>query len=268
MKRNKAWPFTICMAGRRSKRRLHTMSGNCTYSLACSNIKPKNINTYIANNTGRGTDSIFNSSTADPNIRKRVYIHCKTPLDGLNVCETLSMMMAVTTFGIQQFKIAAPGGFKRLDSIVVYLAAGQDGKSPDHYVDKVCAFLTAPQRGLRNCFTNPLPAAVKQWHDEVGVGFADEPPRIGVLDDEDYDELQSFGGFLASLIYQALKETMQGEPNWNDFVKYVYAMANIAGIDPASPGQIGGVDFLTKVGKDLTSNVSSWTMRYQKKSKK
>src|SRR5271157_703999 len=133
---------------------------------------------------------------------KRIYIHCKTSSDGLAVCWELAEMMTRAHFGIECFKIWGPGACLRKDTIVVYLLRG-DGAEENLFQDRSCARLVAGK--LRCRYAHDLPLGVTQWSKGVaGVGVADEPPKMGVIQGDERLKLHSFGSFYADHIYAVL----------------------------------------------------------------
>src|SRR5437868_455659 len=87
-------------------------------------------------------------------VSKRIYIHSRTPMAALVICEELACLLNQLKFGISWFKINPPDDPLRKDNIVVYLiSGGQDGND---YVRTTLGELGNLDR-LRSYFGQSLP---------------------------------------------------------------------------------------------------------------
>src|SRR5262249_13131730 len=153
------------------------------------------------------------------NVGKRIYIHCKTPQSGIQVCNVLSYMMTQECFGIKMFKIWGPGSFSRSDSIIVYTLSPPINEEPMHYPMMVIMELDKRKYQLAPHFAQGLPAGVASQNftgNLQGIGVADDPPQIGFLPGEGGFKLQSFGSFFSDILFMVLFKC--GKMTFNDFV--------------------------------------------------
>jgi hypothetical protein len=192
----------------------------------------------------------FLSSGYNPSaIKRRIYIHCngvESSLHVMSVC--CGFLDHPSCRGLEAIKVAGPGCGGRLDTIVVYLT---DDNAVKGFLD-LYQLMHLPTSYL----ASGVPIGVKEV--KTGIGIADEPPDIGLLDRISFEgvneadrlqnrEQQSFGSFLAKLMVIAMKNA--GDET--QFLSNLIQLFHIAHIDPANPHVHAGrrvLEFLNKQG--------------------
>jgi len=159
-------------------------------------------------------------------VTKRIYVHVAEPY----VEKSLELMKALVEHlgkvkGFDAVKVAGPAAVGRKDQIIAYL-------TDDTSRSEILSVL----RKLSNQKTNAVlkkgaPLCVKE--EFPGVGIADEPPAVGDLFNEKPG--QSFGKYLAQLIWFAVDEYLDAGHGKDKFLENVQIALKTGGIDAKEP---------------------------------
>jgi HopA1 effector protein family len=143
--------------------------------------------------------------------------------------------------GITNAKLAGPEDGGRADSILIYLT---DDKAVESALAVIAEYQTTCGKGY---FQANLPKLTKPIDGLQGVSRAQEPPqcyiRLGKSGWEAVHKSQSFGGYRASLIFEALRTTYKKD-SYTAFKKAVTSIFEVAGIDPEKPSSQARLEWM------------------------
>lgn len=173
-----------------------------------------------------------NPSWAGDPTGKRVYMHAALPVEqhGITIMRNLLLGLCRNTPGFKEAKIAGPGATARADTIVAYFA---NANALQQALDLIKAmpgslFQDGVPRGVL-----PLP-----WI-HPGVGGADQPVEVEI--DGAALDTESYGMALSDLVFRALTNTLQRNPNIPEdelYAMYLWRLQTLmerAGFDPKLP---------------------------------
>jgi len=194
-------------------------------------------------------------------ITKRIYIHGSSLANSMRILRACcGLLDHPSCQGLMELKIAGPGCGARLDTIVVYLTDDQAVKS--------FLFLMKHLNLNPGWFAHGVPKGVEEVL--PGVGLADEPPDIGLIQVIDFEDVseedrlqnqegQSFGSFLAKLMVIAMKDCHSEVA----FLTNLLNLFRLCNIDPANPHIHGGRQMLEML--HVQGQSAQWQRRGNKK---
>lgn len=154
---------------------------------------------------------------------KRVYVHVADPFDDhwVPLMERLVPMLASEP-GFDSVKVAGPANTDRQDQIVAYTRGERAQR----------AIVTALQ-DLHEHLQKGTPLCVREVFE--GVGIADEPPGVRLVESDPQPPAQSFGTYLAKALWWAVERSREIETHKKGFLEHAKLALEIVGIDPREP---------------------------------
>jgi HopA1 effector protein family len=160
----------------------------------------------------------------------RIYVHTKRPVNehALPVVRlTLQALKQMDEF--RSLKVAGPGmSADRKDTILVYMGSKAAVK---------LALAKMQTTEFTAHYESDTPAAVKQVI--PGLGYAENPPTIGeahhIFKESGNQSGHSFGSYLASAIFWALRSVPEGNNEMSAFLDCVIAAFEFIGVNPKKP---------------------------------